>query len=277
MSSSPRSEKLVCPTCFVKMNSTKTLGLPGHTSLLCISCKTPFRLEQARSAPSESPEADLASSMPPPMESMIPGTPMIPPSYFEAETQLPQRTQEFTEEIVAAIKPRGIGIPPDIREVLDVEDVIFANHPSASAKWLNLVWLGLWMSPVFVGWLVALVLAIFSGSMVGILLVTLGLFFALVPFYALHLYWQNTFYILTRDKIVVRGGVFNRTIKIAWIKNIQEISINSGVVDRWLNLNTIHFATASNSGWIAGWIVGGILFRYVELKQVLRALKSVDL
>jgi hypothetical protein len=89
--------------------------------------------------------------------------------------------------------------------------------------------------------------------------------------------------VITRDKIVVRSGIFNRAIKIAWVKNIQEISINSGVLDRWLNLNTIHFSTASSGlggvllGWIPGSSLGGIHFRHVELKKVLRALKTLEL
>jgi membrane protein YdbS with pleckstrin-like domain len=114
-----------------------------------------------------------------------------------------------------------------------------------------------------------------------------GLFLQLIaltiPFLLLQLAWKNTFYVIARDKIVVRAGIFNRAIKIVWVKNVQEISINSGVVDRWLNLNTIHFSTASSGiggmlfGWIPGSTLGGIFFRHVELSKVLRALKSAEL
>ena len=104
-----------------------------------------------------------------------------------------------------------------------------------------------------------------------------------IPFILLHLSWKNTFCVIARDKIVVRAGIFNRAIKIVWVKNIREISINSGVVDRWLNLNTIHFSTASSGiggvlfGWIPGSTLGGIFFRHVEIIKVLRALKSAEL
>lgn len=279
MSSTPRSEKLVCPTCNKKMNSTKTFGLPGDRTLQCLSCKTPFRLDEARLAPAENVQIDLTSVLPPPLESIppIPGIPMKTPSYFEPETTIAQRTQDFTQDIVSAIKPKSAWIPLDIREVLDVDDVVFANHPSNTAKWLNVLRLGLLMIPLFVVMVIALVFAVSRGRIEIILAAFLGLVFAMIPFYAVHLYWRNTFFVLTRDKIVVRSGIFNRTIKIAWLANIQEISINSGVIDRWLNLNTIHFSTASSSGWVAGWLAGGIWFRYVELKPVLRALKSVDL
>ena len=43
-----------------------------------------------------------------------------------------------------------------------------------------------------------------------------------------------------------RSWVFIRGIKIVWVKKVQEISINSGGNDRWLNLNTIHFAESGN-------------------------------
>jgi hypothetical protein len=57
---------------------------------------------------------------------------------------------------------------------------------------------------------------------------------------------------------------------------------NSGGIDRWLNLNTIHFSTASSGiwgllfAWIPGSTIGGIRFRHVELKKVLRAQKTLE-
>lgn len=76
---------------------------------------------------------------------------------------------------------------------------------------------------------------------------------------------------------VFRKDEFDQDTRLAGSHIASVHILQNALPARTSAIGTLHFATASNSSWIAGWIVGGILFRYVELKQVLRALKSVDL
>ena len=300
MSSTPISERLVCPTCFAKLTSTKTVNLPKSTMVSCSSCKTRFSLAQGRvqeqrtdsgdPADLESKNTDLSSrldSLPPPLdfpnsEKESFGEP--PFGHFESETAFSTRTKGLAKEVIEAVRPKIGEIPSDIAEVVDTNAIVYASHPSGTAKFLLRFMMLLATIPFLLLILFQIYYLLFVSSslelMLGILLSTIGV---AIPFVLLHLSWKNTFYVITRDKIVIRSGIFNRAIKIAWVKNVQEISINSGVIDRWLNLNTIHFSTASSGiggllfAWIPGSTIGGIRFRHVELKKVLRALKTLEL
>lgn len=204
--------------------------------------------------------------------------------HFDQETPFATRTKGFAKEVMEAVRPNLGEIPTDISEVLDPREIIFASNPSKTVKVLTMVLLLIATFPIMVVMLVQLYFLLTGRSSIEMLaIISIELIGVILPFYILNLSWKNTFYVITRDKIVIRAGIFNRAIKIAWVRNIQEISINSGVIDRWLNLNTIHFATASSGiggfllGWLPGSTLGGIYFRHVELKKVLRALKSVEL
>jgi membrane protein YdbS with pleckstrin-like domain len=301
MSSAPNFDRLICPSCSAKFVSTKTVNLSDKTMVSCATCKSKFSLAQGRIKGDrvddrEEPESESESiepssyieDSPPPLD--------LPPfvadsfetgpsvSHFEGETAFSMRTERLAKEVVEAVRPRLGEIPSDIAEVLDEKDIIYANNPSGTAKVLMRVSLLIIACPFLVFILVQLFFLVTGSFSIGLLMIIfLELIGLAIPFLLLHLSWKNTFYVITRDKIVVRSGIFNRAIKIAWIRNIQEISINSGVLDRWLNLNTIHFATASSGlggvllGWIPGSSLGGIHFRHVELKKVLRALKTLEL
>ena len=303
MSSTPNFDRLICPSCSAKFVSTKTVKLPDSTLVSCATCKSKFSLAQGRfkddrvadrQEPESEPESESIEpssdleDLPPPLD--------LPPfgadsfeagasvSHFEGETAFSMRTERLAKEVVEAVRPRLGEIPSDIAEVLDPNDIVYASNPSGTAKVLMRVLLLIISSPFLVFILVQLFFLVTGSFSIGLLLIIfLELIGLAIPFLLLHLSWKNTFYVITRDKIVVRSGIFNRGIKIAWVKNIQEISINSGVLDRWLNLNTIHFATASSGlggvllGWIPGSSLGGIHFRHVELKKVLRALKTLEL
>lgn len=302
MATPPNSERLICPSCFAKFNSSKTVKLPDSTQVTCSTCKTRFRLAHGRrndhpmetnEVPAQPSEAlDLArsvlDSLPPPLDYIASDQGAFEPesnvSHFESETPFSVRSKGLAKEVAEAIRPNIGEIPVDISEILDTKEILYASHPSNTAKNLTRFMILVAMCPLLVIMIFQLYFLLtgsFSISLLfGILIEMIAL---VIPFLLLHLSWKNTFYVIARDKIVVRAGIFNRAIKIVWIKNIQEISINSGVVDRWLNLNTIHFSTASSGiggllfGWIPGSTLGGIFFRHVELSKVLRALKSAEL
>jgi len=50
------------------------------------------------------------------------------------------------------------------------------------------------------------------------------------------------------DEEVISFGFIDANSR-SGVKNVQEISINSGGMDRWLNLNTIHFAEPGNDAF----------------------------
>lgn len=302
MATPPNSERLICPSCLAKFVSSKTVKLPDSTPVTCSTCKTRFPLadgrrkdhqietNEATEQPSEALDLPktVLDSLPPPLDytassyGSFESEPIA--RHFESETPFSVRSKGLAKEVVEAIRPNMGMIPTDISEILDPGEIVFASHPSKTAKNLTRFVMLIAMCPFFLViffQLYFLLTGSFSISLLfGILIELIAL---AIPFLLLHLSWKNTFYVIARDKIVVRAGIFNRAIKIVWIKNIQEISINSGVVDRWLNLNTIHFSTASSGiggllfGWIPGSTLGGIFFRHVELSKVLRALKSAEL
>ncbi len=301
MSNIPNSERLVCPNCSSKVVSTKTVKLPDSTLVSCFTCKSKFSLAQGRLKkdhiePREEPESKTIDPshffdpFPPPLEipyakqDMFETAAAATVSHFENETAFSMRTKGLAKEVVEAVHPKIREIPSDIAEVLDPNDIVYASNPSGTAKVLIRIVLLISLSPLLFLILYQTYSLLSGNSSIEMLPIIFLEWIGLVlPFVLLHLSWKNTFYVITRDKIVVRAGIFNRAIKIAWVRNIQEISINSGVVDRWLNLNTIHFSTASSGlggsllGWLPGSTLGGIYFRHVELKKVLRALKTLEL
>lgn len=301
MTNAPNSERLICPNCSAKFVSTKTVRLPDSTQVGCSTCKTRFPLAQGRlkdhiddANTSVEPTQDTAfpssffdglppqDNVPPPRDEPLEDE--FSTGRFDHETPFAARTKGFAKEVIEAVSPSVGEIPTDISEVLDPREIIFASHPSKTVKLLTMVLLLIATFPIMVIMLVQLYFLLTGRSSIEMLaIICTELIGVVLPFYILNLSWKNTYYVITRDKIVIRAGIFNRAIKIAWVKNIQEISINSGVIDRWLNLNTIHFATASSGigglllGWLPGSTLGGIHFRHVELNKVLRALKSVEL
>jgi membrane protein YdbS with pleckstrin-like domain len=302
MATPPNSERLICPSCFAKFVSSKTVKLPDSTQVTCSTCKTRFPLAHGRrkdhqietnEVPEQPTEAldlprTVLDSLPPPMDYNASGDRVFEyepnAGHFESETPFSVRSKGFATEVAEAIRPNIGVIPIDISEILDPKEILFASHPSNTAKNLTRFVMLLAMCPFLVIMIFQVYYLLTWSFSISLLLgILIELIALTIPFLLLHLSWKNTFYVIARDKIVVRAGIFNRAIKIIWVKNIQEISINSGVVDRWLNLNTIHFSTASSGiggilfGWIPGSTLGGIFFRHVELNKVLRALKSAEL
>ena len=76
--------------------------------------------------------------------------------------------------------------------------------------------------------------------------------------------WLNFVYMITSRRLIVRFGVFNRKIRVIPIHNIQTITIDTGIIDRWIGLNKVSFR---NSDWF-----GGVGFRHVDSTEVMKAL-----
>lgn len=148
MSSTPISERLVCPTCFAKLTSSKTVNLPKSTMVSCSSCKTRFSLAQGRVQEQrpdsddpddfESKNTDLSSrldSLPPPLD--FPNSQSesfgseSPFGHFESETAFSTRTKGLAKEVIEAVRPKIGEIPSDIAEVLDTNAIVYASRSAS--------------------------------------------------------------------------------------------------------------------------------------------------
>jgi membrane protein YdbS with pleckstrin-like domain len=145
-------------------------------------------------------------------------------------------------------------IPKRVRDVLwDDEVPIYAARPAQSALVLSMILSGILWG--IIG------LSIFY---VGILLtLPLGL---VITYYS----WKNRYYRLTSERTIVAQGIFNVAIQILFNRHIQMVSINTGIIDRWIGFNTIEVSTASHGG------VGGILASFPGLARGGVQMKSVN-
>ena len=145
-------------------------------------------------------------------------------------------------------------IPQRIKDVLwEGETPVYSSRPAHSALVLSMVASGIvWgiigLSFFFVGILVTLPLAL------------------VITYFS----WKNRYYIITKERTIVSQGIFNVGIKIIFNRHIQLISINTGIIDRWIGLNTIEVSTAAQGG------VGGIMASFPGLAKGATQLKFVN-
>lgn len=138
-------------------------------------------------------------------------------------------------------------IPAKFREFIQVgERVRYASNPSRQARALSML---------LVSILPALLFLFYAASLirVGFPYVALVLFFigsATVSAlcYLAHLQWKHRYYIITDSRTIISQGIFNVAVKIVFNHNIQMIAVNTGIIDRWLSLNTIQLSTSSSGG-----------------------------
>jgi membrane protein YdbS with pleckstrin-like domain len=149
---------------------------------------------------------------------------------------------------------QGDVLPEKIRSFIhDNEDVLYASRPSKNALVISIV------VCILVYALPAILFALFMmqfASWLGIprfpiALVALIIGFG-IPIYVTYLSWKNTYYVITSGRTIVMKGIFNIATKIILNDNIQLISINTGIIDRWLDLNTIELSTAAQGGGMSG-------------------------
>jgi len=137
------------------------------------------------------------------------------------------------------------------------EEILYTTRPSIIALIFKLV-----ISAV-IG-IAMVLLVVMAGGISAIallpLLIILGVYLL-----AIYIGWKNTYYVITKGRTIAMQGVFNVSVKIIINENIQIISINTGLVDRWLGLNTIKFSTAAHGG---GMSAGSITLRNVIVADV---------
>lgn len=151
------------------------------------------------------------------------------------------------------------------------ETVLYARNPSASALILSILshcfflCLFVWGVPL-IGLLVhggEIPLAAKGAVAIGIAITAGGA--ALVAY----LNWKHRFYVITDQRTLTTQGIFNVVAKVIMNRNIQLISINTGLIDGLLNLNTIELSTSGAGG------AGGILAAFPGLSRGCISLKWV--
>jgi membrane protein YdbS with pleckstrin-like domain len=151
----------------------------------------------------------------------------------------------------------------------DEERVLYASNPSVAAMILSIV----------IGMLVAIVpafplaVALTEGTDVRLGIAVIGM---LVGATIGYLNWSNLYYVITETRTIVRQGIFNVTMKIVFNHNIQLISINTGIIDRLLDLNSVELSTAAQGGAggilgsVPGLARGGVYLKWVKIEDVLK-------
>ena len=185
------------------------------------------------------------------------------------------RFKDLAGDVVEEFVP-GRGIPRDVGRLIPKDEIWYlATRPSRGALWIGL---GCAASPFTLWFLFSSIrwffLAggelpsnwpIFMSKWLLYCVVGLG-----IPCYLALIRWRNQFYGITSQQLVQRSGWFNHTISCVPTANVQFVSINTGLIDRLLGLNSVVFATAAASGF--KWFNLGILnFSNVHTEEVMRA------
>jgi len=185
----------------------------------------------------------------------------VPPPPIEGSQlgDIPSRLKELIND-----KTEGsqlTDIPLRLKELInDKEQIFYSSRPSKNALILTMI------LSAFVSVVPALLL------MVGRLdyFMCVLVFMLPLPLLITYYKWKNTYYVITDSRTIVASGIFNIVIKIVRNDNIQIISINTGIIDRWLKLNSVQLSTAGQGGGSAGILafIPGLSSGCVTLKQV---------
>jgi|GEM_PF-2545139 len=174
-------------------------------------------------------------------------------------------------------------VPKRISELLWAdENILFSARPAYSALILSLIFAGIMGS--LLGVLVELLLGgVAMSSSPADAVATdmpgvkgIGFFVTLVLFLIVTYYsWKNRYYIITADRTITSQGIFNVGITILFNRHIQLIAINTGIIDRFLGLNSIEISTAAQGGkggvlaQFPGLLKGSCQFKSVNVKEVI--------
>ena len=189
-----------------------------------------------------------------------------------ALTKLMVSNEDQNDEINVGISDKDVPPPPRegsqlgdipsrLKELInDKEQIFYSSRPSKNALILTMI-LSAFVSVVPALLLMFGRLDYFMCALVFMLPLAL-----LITYYK----WKNTYYVITDSRTIVASGIFNIVIKIVRNENIQIISINTGIIDRWLKLNSVQLSTAGQGGGSAGILafIPGLSSGCVTLKQV---------
>jgi membrane protein YdbS with pleckstrin-like domain len=151
-------------------------------------------------------------------------------------------------------------IPEEVRELLTANEAIYyAGRPSELALKIKIFFF-------FIGLLPLILPLLGSSASMITKLISVVIWFAVfaIGWYLMRTEWKNTIYVVTNKRIVARKGLFNRGIRMIPVQNIQTMSVDTGIIDRWLGFNKVAFMTSAT-------LFGGIVFRHVDSSDVMKA------
>ncbi len=139
------------------------------------------------------------------------------------------------------------------------EEVLYDRNPSKTAMLVKMV------TPA--AFVLLGIISILLGRWGGVVFVLIGGLSVL----AVYLSWKHTEYVVTDKRSFLKVGVFNHRIIILMNRNIQTTSINTGIIDRMLGLNTIVIRTAGGGSFL-GLGGSGIAYRHIDnVRDFMRA------
>ncbi len=169
----------------------------------------------------------------------------------EFEPSFGERSRSLGTELKEELWQKA-GMPHDVEELISSsETVLYSGNPAKASLYLRMFGAGL------------------SGLAAGLPLFLVGALLTVpLALYLAYIEWKHQFYVITTRRVITRSGWFNRRISLAPTHNIQSVSVNTGFIDRWLNLNTVHFFTAASQGFFSA---ATMTFKNVDSAVVLRA------
>jgi membrane protein YdbS with pleckstrin-like domain len=169
----------------------------------------------------------------------------------ELEPTFGERSRSLGTELKEELWQRS-GIPRDLEELISrSETVLYSGNPAKASLYLRMIQ------------------GAFAGLVVGLPLYFVGAALTVpLALYLVYIEWKHQFYVITTRRVMTRSGWFNRRISLAPTINIQSVSVNTGLIDRWLWLNTVHFFTAASQGFLSA---ATMTFKNVDSAVVLRA------
>jgi membrane protein YdbS with pleckstrin-like domain len=264
-----------CPDCgwSTKVDDSH-LGKSGR----CKSCGKNFRLEADPVAANESagksgPAFPSFSTHEPVGDSNVPsGRPTVKPTNVSpdrnqlSESELPMKIKELffsNEKLEYASRPAKI--------ILIVQLVVFGGPCAIGMLGALMAMIGNLLrgsASGFVGFLFCLLILVFFGGLI----------------FMIYLRWKNQYYVITNERTFAAQGILNVAIKVIFNRHIQMISINTGIVDRWLGLNSVQLSTAAQGGgpagvlsFFPGMVRGSVQLKYVKTAEVMCCYSNIRL
>ncbi|GEM_PF-5221691 len=189
---------------------------------------------------------------------------------YDTEAPLPpRRTGRLFSELRDELVPRKL-IPSGIKELVsDDEDWLFSGNPSKTVLYVRLV-LAFLGGIAFNPPMIARISLEQNTTIISLLLFALAALWFLGSLYMAYVSWKSTYFAITSRQVISRTGWFSHRTRMAPTHNIQMVDIKSGIIDRWLGLNSVVFETAAAAGY--GLLRTGVIhFASVHSDEVLTA------
>jgi membrane protein YdbS with pleckstrin-like domain len=183
-----------------------------------------------------------------------------PEASVDAES-FAQRTRELGSEVSHSLSISA-EIPREMREMFGAdEELLYGSRPAQIVLMAQLA------ITAMLAAITSLPTIYYQSVFTGVLMLVGYAFVA----YCNYLGWKNTVFAITSRHVHARRGIFRRSIGIVPIKNVQMVSIDTGMIDRWLGLNKVVFMTGATLPVPYIGLIGAVCFRHVDSTRVMKA------